>query len=838
MKKLMKSKLTIFLFVLMFLSVQCSYALNTTADSSIDNIKGDVKKMESVDTSKDVNVTVLESDLNRTIVKFDINNFEKSTVNIDGKDYYNIKCDDTTLVLNEGAPELPQINKNIIIPNGAKVKVNVIASEYEDIKHFPVAPSKGSITRDKDPKDVPYTFGKAYKNGHMYPSELVTLSEPFIMRELRGTTIKLNAFQYKPSNQTLRVYKSVTVEVVAEGISEINSITTTKSSAITKDFEPAYANTFINYENTQSQIKSIMNNPSETGSMLIICYDSYASAMDSFITWKNSKGINTTLVNRSTVSSSNNPTEIKSYIQNYYDQNPDLTYVLLVGDYAQVSSPTYSDGVSDPEYTKVAGSDNYPDIYVGRFSAQSIADVQTQVERTLDFEQNGHNTASWFKKAIGIASDEGSGETDIDHMNIIKNNLLNDDYTLVDSVYDPGASASTITNSLNSGRGLINYVGHGAETYWVTSGFSNTNIQNLQNADNLPFIISVSCVSGKFQSGTCFAEAWLRSEDSSGNPVGAIGALMSTVNQPWVPPMVGQDGIMDLLVNDQRISLGGLCYSGQTSMIDNGGSDYILTFHTWTLFGDPSIQILPSTGTTPTDNYEPNETLAQAYTIDNGVDYDSYVFSSGDVDYYKLTATDSGSINASLSNLPLDYDLYLYNSSGTELAKSTNGSTTTESISYAVSAGTYYLKVIGYNNVYSQSTKYKLNATYPTGSGGTMQWYYESQTYDSPHNYTNDYNGINEYVKTGATKVQVHFSRFETESNYDYVYIKDNTGATVATYDGTLSPFWATVDGDKITINLVSDYSITKYGYTIDQVAYYANGQLVTLDVDIHGGNL
>jgi len=292
----------------------------------------------------------------------------------------------------------------------------------------------------------------------------------------------------------------------------------------------------------------------------------------------------------------------------------------------------------------------------------------------------------------------------------------------VDSIYDPGASASSVTNSLNQGRGIINYCGHGAENYWVTTGFSNTNIKNLQNPGQLPFIISVSCVSGKFQSGTCFAETWLRSKNSNGNPIGAIGTLMSTVNQPWIPPMNGQDGIIDLLCNNSRVSLGGLCYSGETRMLDNGTSSDLLTFNTWTLFGDPSIQILPdSTNPTdptdpeePADPYEPNDSTSQAYTINSGVDYSSYIYSNTDVDYYKVTTNKSGVIYATLTNLPYDYDLYLYNSSGKRVASSTKSSTSSESISYSArTLGTYYLKVVGYNGAHSTSTKYNLNASYP-----------------------------------------------------------------------------------------------------------------------------
>ncbi len=53
----------------------------------------------------------------------------------------------------------------------------------------------------------------------------------------------------------------------------------------------------------------------------------------------------------------------------------------------------------------------------------------------------------------------------------------------------------------------------------------------------------------QFFDRTCFAEVWLRSTDAQGDPIGAIATYMSTVNQPWVPPMTGQDAINDLIVN-------------------------------------------------------------------------------------------------------------------------------------------------------------------------------------------------------------------------------------------------------------------------------------------------
>jgi bacillolysin len=262
------------------------------------------------------------------------------------------------------------------------------------------------------------------------------------------------------------------------------------------------------------------------------------------------------------------------------------------------------------------------------------------------------------------------------------------------------------------------------------------------------------------------------------------------------------------------------------------------------LFGAGSLEVTAVTNawdsvgvggsSAPGDEYEPNDSQSTAYgPIASDTTYNGKISSPSDVDWFKFTTSSSGTISLTLTNLPADYDLYLYNSSGTQLARSWNGGTSSESISYnASSAGTFYVRVVGYNGAYNTSTAYALKAIYPADQTGT--WYYESLTFDTPHPYSNNYNNgnLHTYTKPGATKVALHFSRFETESGYDFVYIKNKAGSVVNQYSGTQSAFWAIVDGDTITANLVTDYSVTAFGYTIDQVAYFSSSPLATEDTN------
>jgi hypothetical protein len=84
-----------------------------------------------------------------------------------------------------------------------------------------------------------------------------------------------------------------------------------------------------------------------------------------------------------------------------------------------------------------------------------------------------------------------------------------------------------------------------------------------------------------------------------------------------------------------------------------------------------------------------------------------------DKDWYRFTTTSTApKVQVTLTTLPADYDVRLYNSSVVQLGISENGGTTSETIKYntATSAATYYIQVYGYNGANS-ATAYTLRAS-------------------------------------------------------------------------------------------------------------------------------
>lgn len=538
-----------------------------------------------------IQVEVLESTADRIVIEYTVPGFDATPVAIGGGTYYTLSLPHESARLDAGLPEVPHICRSVIIPDRERMRIRILESETQDLLGMPIAPSKGNLPRTVDPSTVPYRFDPAfYGTDAVYPTALAGMAgAPYIMRDYRGLVVEVSPFQTHAADGRLTVVKRMVVELTPDGPDAVNVIDRAGPPAsVTEPFDAIYSSHFINYGMDR------YTPVGERGRLLVLCASAFHSAMDPFIEWKNQEGIATTVVDVGT-DVPNTTAAIQTRIRDEYLAG-NLAYVLLVGDAAQVATPQAAGGASDPTYTLLAGGDRYPEILIGRFSAETIAHVETQVARSVSYEKTPAlgQAGNWYAKGTGIGSAEGPGhygEYDYQHIENIRTDLLGYGYTTVDQIYDPGATAAMVTAALNAGRGIVSYCGHGDVTVWGTTGFSNANVAALLNDGMLPFIFSVACLNGAFSSGTCFGEAWLRSTHN-GNPIGAIGTYMSSILQSWNPPMYAEDAFVDLLVAETKHTLGGLTFNASCQMMDDvGQSDGGDMFLTWHVFGDPSLVV-------------------------------------------------------------------------------------------------------------------------------------------------------------------------------------------------------------------------------------------------------
>lgn len=542
-------------------------------------------------------VNYSEPDAQTMQIEFVLDGYEVSPVEIGGKTYQRIVTNCPLHTEKAGWAELPYVTTALQLDNLKNYDIKFIGGDHISYKfNNPLLPSRGVIYRDQDPSQIPYVIDPASIVDKFYPGTETEMVSPYIVKDVRGTTVMAYPFQYNAAKKTLRVYRTMTIQLVENNDPPLNPLFSAQEVPL-REMIGVYESAFINYEAPDNV--TIADN----GEILVICTSRDETAIQPYIDWKTEKGY---VVHKEVVATGTN---VDGLVQSMYDANNNILFVLLVGDWADVKCANSGGTPEDPVTGCVVGNDDYFDICIGRFAASSADQVAIQVEKVITYEKEPDMGESWYEVSTGVASNQGpgdDGEIDWEQVQVIFDDKL-DPFTYDDhnQIYDPTATSAMVTAALENGTGIINYCGHGSSTSWGSSGFNNSHIASLANGTKLPFIFSVACVNGAYHSTFCFAEAWLNQDGG-----GAVGAVMSTINQPWDPPMRGQDYFNDMIVGgynydehpgqngisttEGRHSFGSIVFNGLVLMITESPGD-LETANTWILFGDPAMQVRTAT---------------------------------------------------------------------------------------------------------------------------------------------------------------------------------------------------------------------------------------------------
>ncbi len=569
-----------------------------------------------------VKANVLVSSGNTIRIEYIFGGYEQEVIKINGSEYLSLKAPGMVWTMEKGLPQIPIYRSSVVIPDISSMNFRIVEQEAEVMSTNPIMPSKGHMTRDIEIDNVPYTFSNDYNADAWYPEKTISLDEPYIVRDLRGMTVQFNPLQYNSATGKIKVYKRLVVELFAD-----NSLPLVNPfyrqyplSRVSSEFAGIYRGLFLNYGYGNSRYDSI----AEPGRLLVIYPASYSAAIAPFVQWKTSRGL-TVLTAEYPAQTGSGAAAIKTYIQNLYNTPEKITYIVLVGDNADI--PTLS-GVSesapsDPCYVKLAGTDAYPDAFISRISCQTSTSISYVVQKLIKFERDIEFGASWYNKAAGIGGPDVGGTpsyADSIRMNWIRDTLMAYGFTQVDKINGPIATPQTLINSLNDGRYILNYIGHGSGTSWSNTGFSVTNAYQLANGWKNPFLIDVACLNGNFTLNECLAEALLRAGDTL-NPKGCVSIYASSTNASWVPPCDMQTEAMRLFAHQYRKTAGAVSFFGVMKGMDLwGGStgEGLKLMEQYNIMGDCSLLLTRGVPLGPSISHNPlpnTENLSGPYIV-------------------------------------------------------------------------------------------------------------------------------------------------------------------------------------------------------------------------------
>lgn len=548
----------------------------------------------SSQSSSQKNLTLVSSTIENTVLKFSLSGFQLDEIETSKGKQVVVTINNGVPLLIQGTPDVQKVAAPIIIPDKMDMGSVVVSSQYKEYTNIEMASSKGSFSRKINPASVAYTYGEAYSKDEFFPGKLTDLNDPYIMRDYRGQTVNFYPIQYNPVTKTLRVYYEIQVQVKNTGGIGKNLMERSRNEAIHLDpeFDQLYSKRFLNYASVNdagNSFSSAYTPVSEEGSMLILCPKTFLATMQPFVQWKKLKGIRTEMVDASTAGTT--AASIQTYIANYYKNNKSLKYVLLVGDDTEIPPSTSGSDPSDNKYGCLAGTDSYVEVFVGRFSGSTVANIETQATRTIKYEKEMKGTETYLNKGVAIAS--GTENDDVNCIDIIIKQMKGSTYGTVDKI--TSGAGTQLVDKINQGTvGFVPHSGHGAKTSLGSISFSTSSCAKLTNTNAWPYMFCLACDVGTFTKGTCLAEAMVRATYNN-LPAGFVATQMAAISQPWYEPYAAlkeQTAILtDQYQTNSKWTFGGIAMNGCAKMLDDFPKTGPNVSDTWIIFGDPSLLV-------------------------------------------------------------------------------------------------------------------------------------------------------------------------------------------------------------------------------------------------------
>ncbi len=386
---------------------------------------------------------ILGSSLSETTLRLDLSGIDQTTVAMPNGAAIIPHFQHGTPLLKKGAPDVPKYATALMIPHKGNMVVEIVESDFEEIKDVSVAPSKGNLLRTKNPAEMPFEYGAEYTRDAFFPGPLAELKTPFIFRDTRGQALWIFPVQYNPVQKTLRVYHSITLRVYHTGGTGTNEwsggpVEPTESRTFGQLHQKFFANNILRADSRGGGGET----PEK---MLVIAKDELLDELQPLVTWKRQMGIHTTVVPVSEIGS-NEADAVHDFVKNYYAEHG-ITYLLMVGDEIAIKPQMRPSGGGsyscDNCFGYIAGDDHYPEIMVGRLHAATPAQLRVMVNRNLEYETNPllDSDNNWFATGMASASNEGlgfgdDGQADWQHGNEWKTTHLADGYGQYRELYD------------------------------------------------------------------------------------------------------------------------------------------------------------------------------------------------------------------------------------------------------------------------------------------------------------------------------------------------------------------------------------------------------------------
>ena len=224
-----------------------------------------------------------------------------------------------------------------------------------------------------------------------------------------------------------------------------------------------------------------------------------------------------------------------------------------------------------------------PTVATGRLPVATVPDAELVVSKILSYA--GTTTdGTWTSQALMVADRDDTESFSQDSLKVqatLPSTILPTD--VFAGTMDVKTAQQQIVSAINSGKLLVNYLGHGSVDQWSGENlFDNTTAMSLTNGTSLPVFLVLDCLNGFFQDVTDQSLGVTLMLAPNG---GAVAVLASSgLNQPIPQFRLDRLTVQNLFQHDPP-TLGGAVLNAKRQIVDP------VVRKTYILFGDPAMTI-------------------------------------------------------------------------------------------------------------------------------------------------------------------------------------------------------------------------------------------------------
>jgi PKD repeat protein len=491
-------------------------------------------------------VLVEEQDQLKVILDVTISGMYVAEYTQEGRTFQRLELIEDRTTKDIGKPELPMISELIGIPGNQLVRVNILEKETIKLSNYLVYPFQTPTTDNPGGQNKPFVLNqKFYSLSNTYPVNQVYMDQPGIWRDVKIAGLHVVPFNYHTSSKELEVITHLRLEI--EFYDTDPNFAFNPNKKVNPNFFKMYQAQILNFQSLGYTLNPKSNDDIK---YLIITNTEALGSIQPLVDWKNQQGFRVEVKTLQTGFIT--PQNFKDYITQLYN-NDGLEYILMVGDaYPNGGNPPGTNDVpmyywapggedasySDSWYTCMNGpDDHYADIAIGRIVYDNLAELDLQIQKTIDHYFNPDATTNWAENTILIAHMEEYPGKYTQCCEEIRTFPYSLQVPIFQQAYGgAGYTNAQVVNYVNANScGIFNYRGHGSSTElweWSPSGsFTAQHVNQLTNQDRLFVFFDVCCDNMDIvaYSGNCLCESFMKSPVAS---VAANGAIIPSYTIP------------------------------------------------------------------------------------------------------------------------------------------------------------------------------------------------------------------------------------------------------------------------------------------------------------------